>query len=69
MRKRVTATRQSKTGRNQRFHDNQTGKDMTRAQFVRQIERGAYAGYHVRIVGGVKTPASNPDGSKNNNLG
>ena len=66
--KRVTVTQESETGRNQRFHDNRTGADMTRAQFVKEIERGNYSHYHVREINGVKTPVSNPDGSENNNL-
>jgi len=66
--KRVTVTQESSTGRNQRFHDNRTGSNMTRGQFVRQIEQGNYPDYHVREVNGVKTPVSNPDGSENNNL-
>lgn len=68
-RKRVTVTSETDTGRNTRFRDNVTGANMTRAQFVRRIENGAYENYHVRRVNGVKTPCSDPDGSKNNNLG
>lgn len=66
--KRVTVTKESDTGRNQQFHDNKTGKDMTRAKFVKEIEGGKYDDYHVRKVNGLKTPASNPDGSSDNNL-
>lgn len=69
MAKRVTVTRESVTGRNTNFHDNNTGKNMTRAQFVKAIERGEYPNYHVRVVNGQKTPVSNPDASSNNNLG
>ncbi|MEA3000846.1 MAG: hypothetical protein QOK17_2679 [Sphingomonadales bacterium] len=68
MPKRVTVTEESDSGRNQRFHDNFSGADMTRAQFVREIERGNYDHYHVREINGVKTPVSNPDNSTNNNL-
>ncbi len=67
-RKRITVTSESDTGRNQKFHDNYNGKDMTRAQFVKEIERGNYSNYHVREINRVKTPASNPDSSKKNNL-
>lgn len=67
-RKRVTVTSETDSGRNTNFHDNYTGADMTRAQFVRQIEDGNYPNYHVRNVNGVKTPVSNPDDSENNNL-
>ena len=67
-RKRIKVTQASESGRNQRFHDNFTGDDMTRAQFVRQIEQGKYSHYHVRRINGVKTPVSNPDSTKGNNL-
>ncbi len=67
-RKRITVTQESDTGRNQRFHDNVTKADMTRAGFVREIERGNYDNYHVRNINGVKTPVSNPDGKTGNNL-
>ena len=67
-RKRVSVTQESETGRNERFHDNYTGEDMTRTQFVKKIEQGEYPKYHVRDVNGVKTPVSNPDDSENNNL-
>ena len=67
-RKRVTVTSESSSGRNQRFHDNYNGQDMTRAKFVQEIKSGNYANYHVRMVNGVATPVSNPDRSENNNL-
>lgn len=67
-RKRVIVTSESGSGRNLRFHDNYSGADMTRRQFVDAIEQGSYPRYHVREVNGVKTPCSNPDGSTNNNL-
>ncbi len=66
--KRVEVIQASETGRNERFHDNRTGADMTRAQFVQQIELGNYRNYHVRKINGIKTPASNPDGSEASNL-
>ena len=69
MPKRITVTSESDSGRNQNFRDNFTGADMTRAQFVREIEQGNYPNYHVREIKGVKTPVSNPDGSSRNNLG
>lgn len=67
-RKRISVTSESNTGRNQKFHDNYNGNDMTRAQFVKEIEQGSYENYHVRNINGVKTPVSNPDGSDKNNL-
>lgn len=69
MSKRISVTYESNTGRNERFHDNYTGRDMTRSQFVNQIKNGNYENYHVREINGVPTPVSNPDKSRNNNLG
>lgn len=68
MPKRVKTTAESKSGRNTNFHDNFSGNDMTRAEFVKQINAGNYPNYHVREINGVKTPVSNPDPSRNNNL-
>lgn len=66
---RIKVGKQSSTGRNLTFHDNQTGRNMNRNQFVKSIEKGNYTNYHVRTINGVPTPCSNPDKSKNNNLG
>ena len=66
---RIIVTKESKTGRNLNFQDTSTGITMTRAEFVKNIENGKYSkDYHVRNINGVKTPASNPDKDKNNNL-
>ena len=67
-RPRVEVTRETATGRNQQFRDSRTGRSMTRPQFVKAIEAGNYPNYHVRKIGGIKTPASNPDDSATNNL-
>lgn len=69
MPKRITVTKESSTGRNERFHDNFTDTNMTRNQFVNQIKQGNYPNYHVRSINGVDTPVSNPDRTRNNNLG
>ena len=69
MARRVSVTSESSSGRNMRFRDNYSGCNMSRAQFVCQIESGNYSNYHVRKINGVKTPVSNPDHSVNNNLG
>ena len=69
MAKRVSVTKESQSGRNTKFRDNHTGRTMTRAQFVKSIEKDNYANYHVRKVNNVKTPVSNPDRTRNNNLG
>ena len=68
-RKRVSVTQESNTGRNQKFHDNYSGTNMTRSQFTNQIDKGNYSNYHTREINGVKTPVSNPDKTTNNNLG
>ena len=68
-RPRVTVTEESETGRNLRFHDNRTGQDMTRAGFVREIERGNYPDYHIRKVNSIRTPISNPNRTESDNLG
>ena len=69
MPKRIKVTAEGPSGRNLVFHDNFTGLDMTRPQFVRAIEHGSYPNYHVREINGVKTPVSNPDPGTDNNLG
>ena len=68
MPKRITVTSEV-NGRNETFHDNFHGNDMTREQFVRQIREGNYPNYHIRNINGVDTPVSNPDKTRNNNLG
>lgn len=68
-RKRVDVIKESESGRNQRFRDNQTSAKMTRAEFVRAIEQDKYPKYHVRKINNIKTPVSNPDKTTDNNLG
>lgn len=67
-RKRVKVVKESDSGRNQKFHDNYSGADMTRLQFVKEIKKGNYENYHVRKVNGLDTPVSNPDRTVDNNL-
>lgn len=69
MPKRVTVKSESKTGRNEQFHDNFKNRDMNRAQFVNRIKRNEYENYHIRKINGIETPVSNPDKNRNNNLG
>lgn len=69
MPKRVTVTRETDTGRNVKFHDNYNWIDMTRAQFVQQINQWNYDNYHVRVIHNIPTPVSNPDNTESNNLG
>ena len=66
---RVRVTRESDSGRNQHFRDTRSGQKMSRQEFVRKIESGEYPRYHTRVINGVRTPVSNPDGKENNNLG
>lgn len=68
MAKSVTVTSQNESGRNLKFHDNKSGKNMTRVEFVKEIEQGNFNDYHVRKINGLKTPVSNPDNSEGNNL-
>lgn len=68
MAKSVKVTVEDDSGRNQKFHDDKSGKNMTRAGFVKEIEKGNFDDYHVRKINGLKTPVSNPDRSEGNNL-
>lgn len=69
MRKRITVINENESGRNINFKDNYTGKMMTLNQFVKKIENNNYENYHIRKINGIKTPVSNPDKNRNNNLG
>lgn len=64
--KKIQVVSESETGRNERFLVGK--KTMSREKLVSSIENGNHPDYHVRNIDGVKTPASNPDSSKNNNL-
>jgi|SaaInlLV_10m_DNA_3_1039740.scaffolds.fasta_scaffold10245_3 hypothetical protein len=68
MAKRVSTTVESETWRNLKFHDNYSWNDMTRLQFVSQINQWNYSNYHIRVINWIKTPVSNPDATINNNL-
>ena len=68
MAKTVIVTSESDSGRNLQFFDKKTGEKMNRAEFVREIKQGNFDDYHVRVINGVPTPASNPDRSEANNL-
>ena len=69
MPKRIKVTKESDTGRNLEFHDNFTGKDMTRSQFIIEINYGNYDNYTVKKINNLDTPVSKSDSSRNNNLG
>lgn len=51
------------------FLDTKNNKELTLEQLVKMIEKGKYPKYHIRIINGIKTPCSNPDKNKKNNLG
>ena len=68
MPKRIKVTQEEDSGRNTNFHDNFTGNDMTRQEFVNEIKNGNYPNYHIRNINGIETPVSNPDPNRNNNL-
>lgn len=65
----IVVLKESSTGRNLVFQDTKTRKKMTRAKFVKEIIHGNYNDFHVRLINGVTTPCSNPDGKVKNNLG
>ena len=64
----MKVTKESPTGRNLQFQNKSTGRNMSRSEFVKAIEKGQYQGYHIRKINKIKTPVSNPDTSTGNNL-
>lgn len=71
MSKSVKTTKENATGRNIRFLDIKTNKEMTRAEFVKEIKKNNSnydKDYYVRKQNGLNTPVSKPDNSKRNNL-
>jgi hypothetical protein len=63
----IKTTQESHSGRNQRFKT-AGGRNLSRSQLVREIEQGRHPDYHVRVIRGIETPVSNPDGNTSNNL-
>ena len=61
MSSKVIVLQESQSGENTRFRDIQTGAMMTRREFVREVEKGKYPDYHIRIIDGVKRPVLNRD--------
>ena len=66
---RISVCKESDTGRNLRFIDNITHREMNRQEFVSEIRKGKYQDYYVRKINNIPTPCSKPDGNKKNNLG
>ena len=58
----IKVSKENKTGRNTHF-------EITREEFVRQIDNKQHPNYHIRTINGVRTPASNPNKNKKDNLG
>lgn len=71
MAKNVITTRENSTGRNLEFKNVKTNEKMTRAEFVKKIEKNIsnyVEDYYVRKQNGLKTPVSKPDKKTSNNL-
>lgn len=73
MAKTIKVTKESPTGLNKEFYDPNKGKTMNRGEFANEITKGNYPDYHLRTIQNgnqkLRIPVSNPDKSKNNNLG
>ncbi|MDD4187247.1 MAG: hypothetical protein PHX04_00515 [Bacilli bacterium] len=69
MAKRVSVIKEGSKGRNELFRDNYNKNIMKASDFVKEIKKGNYENYHIRVIKGKETPVSNPDPSTNNNLG
>lgn len=65
----IKVTKESETGRNERFRDMDTGRTMDLKQFNKAINNGTYNNFDTRVINGIETPVSKPDKYKNNNLG
>ena len=65
---RITTKLESPTGRNLRFEVPGEG-NLSRQALVQQIRAGEQPGYHVRVINGLATPVSNPNGYDSDNLG
>src|SRR5690606_9762958 len=64
----VIVLMEDEKGRNQTFVDLVKNQVLSREQFVTQIEDKKYPGYTIKIINGVSTPVSIPDGRLTNNL-
>lgn len=65
----VVVVREDDRMRNVDFVDTETGRPMTRAEFVDAIHAGEYADYSVKMIHGVPTPVSRPNETPLDNLG
>jgi hypothetical protein len=60
---------EDKRGRNEFFYDTIKKQILSVGDVVALIEEGKYPGYAVKLIRGIPTPVSNPDGRGTNNLG
>lgn len=65
----VRVSDQLPTGRNVEFADDDGKRYMSLGEFVTRIQRGEFPDYHIRVIKGIETPVSNPNGDKSDNLG
>lgn len=59
----------SRSGRNTLFLDTLTGEILHASVVVQRIKNGAYPRCHLRLINGIETPVTNPDGIEWGNLG
>ena len=64
MHSKAIVLQESSSGNATIFRDIQSGLRMTRAEFVREVEKGKYPDYHIRIIDRLKIPVLNRDLSK-----
>ena len=64
----ISVTAESTTGRNLRFNT-PIADNVSRQKLAQEIRAGVHEGYHVRVINGLATPVSNPNGSSKDNLG
>jgi len=65
----IVAIKEDKNGRNELFFDIIKQQGFTLAEFLDQINAGAYPGYTVKEVSGKPTPVSKRDKRRTNNIG
>ncbi|MBT3235097.1 MAG: hypothetical protein HN353_04035 [Bdellovibrionales bacterium] len=64
----VIVLKEGEKGRNEVFFDLIKNIMLSREEFVASIESGDYPAYSVKIINGLPTPVSKPDGRETNNL-
>lgn len=67
---RLTVVQESKTGKNEKFKDNTTGKVITSSQAIKLVKQGEYKDYAVsKDKNGCEYIRRKADGNENTNLG